>query len=74
MTKYQLYRLIEKTEEFKDKRHPMFERNKFMKFLGWFMIAYYAALMLIMGVSMGFALKGDNKQPIEATIQAMIGC
>ncbi|MBQ6190167.1 MAG: hypothetical protein IJK45_08365 [Bacteroidaceae bacterium] len=59
MTKYQLYRLIEKTEEFKDKRHPMFERNKFMKFLGWFMIAYYAALMLIMGVSMGFALKGD---------------
>ena len=59
MTKYQLYKLIESTEELKDKRHPMFEKNKFMKFLAWFMIAYYAALLLIMGVSMGFALKGD---------------
>ncbi len=59
MNKYQLYRFIEKTESLKDKRHPMFERNKFMKFLTWFMVAYYAALMLMMGVSMGFALKGD---------------
>lgn len=59
MTKYQLYKLIESTEALKDVRHPMFEKNKFMKFLAWFMIAYYAALLLIMGVSMGFALKGD---------------
>lgn len=59
MTKYQLYRLIESTEELKDKRHPMFEKNKFMKFLAWFMIAYYAALLLMMGVSLGFGLKGD---------------
>lgn len=59
MTKYQIYKLIESTEELKDKRHPMFERNKFMKFLIWFMVAYYAALMLMMGVSLGFGLKGD---------------
>ncbi len=59
MTKYQLYRLIERTEELKDKRHPMFERNKFMKFLAWFMIAYYAAILLLLGVVLGFGLKGD---------------
>lgn len=59
MTKYQLYKLLQKTESLKDERHPMFERNRFMKFLTWFMVAYYAALLLIMGVSMGFALKGD---------------
>lgn len=59
MNKYQLYRLLEKTEALKDERHPMFERNRFMKFLAWFMIAYYAALLLIMGVSLGFGLKGD---------------
>lgn len=59
MNKYQLYRLIEKTETLKDKRHPMFERNRFMKFLAWFMFAYYAAILLVMGVMMGFALKGD---------------
>ncbi len=59
MNKYQLYRLIERTETLKDERHPMFERNRFMKFLAWFMVAYYAALMIIMGVSLGFGLKGD---------------
>lgn len=59
MNKYQLYRLIERTEELKDKRHPMFERNKFMKFLMWFMVAYYAAIMLFLGVTLGFGLKGD---------------
>ena len=59
MSPYRLYRLIEKTEELKDERHPMFERNRFMKFLMWFMVAYYAALLLIMGVMLGLALKGD---------------
>lgn len=59
MTKYQLYRLIEKTESLKDKRHPMFERNRFMKFLAWFMFAYYAAILLFLGVVLGFGLKGD---------------
>ena len=59
MNKYQLYRLIEQTEEKKAERHPMFEKNKFVKFLAYFMFAYYAALLLIMGVSLGFALKGD---------------
>ena len=59
MNKYKLYRLIEQTEALKDLRHPMFEKNRFMKFLVWFMIAYYAALMILMGVSLGFGLKGD---------------
>ena len=53
MTKYQLYRLIENTESLKDKRHPMFERNRFMKFLAWFMFAYYAAILLFLGVVLG---------------------
>ncbi|MBP5514143.1 MAG: hypothetical protein J6Y04_05155 [Bacteroidaceae bacterium] len=59
MNKFQLYRLLERTEELKAKRHPMFEKNRFMKFLMWFMVAYYAAIMIFMGVSMGFGLKGD---------------
>ena len=59
MTKYQLYKLLQRTESLKDERHPMFEKNRFMKFLMWFLVAYYAALMIIMGVSLGFGLKGD---------------
>ena len=59
MTKYQLYRLLKRTESLKDERHPMFERNKFMKFLAWFMIAYYAAIMIFLGVILGMGLKGN---------------
>ena len=59
MTKYQLYRLLQRTEELKDKRHPMFEKNRFMKFLMWFMVAYYAAIMIFLGVTLGFGLRGD---------------
>lgn len=58
MTKYQLYKLLKKTEALKDQRNPMFERNRFIKFIGYFMAAYYAALMILMGVSLGFGLKG----------------
>jgi len=52
MTRWQLYKLIRQNEDLKNRRHPMYEKNKFMKFLVWFMIAYYAALMLLMGVTM----------------------
>ena len=59
MTKIRLYRFIEQTEALKDQQHPMFEKNRFMKFLVWFMVAYYAAILILMGVSLGFGLKGD---------------
>ena len=49
MRKYQLYKLINQLDELKDKRHPMFEKNKFMKFLVWFMILYYGAILLFLG-------------------------
>lgn len=49
MRKYQLYKLINQLDELKDKRHPMFEKNKFMKFLAWFMILYYGAILLFLG-------------------------
>lgn len=59
MTNYRLYQLIRRTEALKNERHPMFERNRFMKFLGWFMYAYYAALLILAGVLLGLGLKSD---------------
>ncbi len=50
MKKYTLYKLLRTNESLKDERHPMFEKNKFMKFLGIFMFLYYAALLLLLGV------------------------
>ena len=58
MNKWQLYKLIRKNSKLKDQRHPMFEKNRFMKFLGVFMFLYYAAIMLLMGVTLPLAMRG----------------
>lgn len=57
MNKLKLYRLLVAQQELKDKRHPMFEKNRFMKILMWFMVLYYAAILLLMGsiLPMGFS-------------------
>ncbi len=45
-------KLIKKHEKLKAKRHPMFERNRFTKFLMYFMVAYYGVCMIMLGVSL----------------------
>ncbi len=51
-----LYRLIVEQEKLKDKRHPMYEKSRFMKILMWFMILYYAAIFLLLGVTLPMAM------------------
>ena len=58
MNKYRLYRLLVEQEELKDKRHPMFEKNRFMKYLMWFMVIYYAAILLLLGAIMPMGMSG----------------
>lgn len=58
MNKFQLYRLLVAQQELKDKRHPMFEKNRFMKILMWFMVLYYAAILLFMGSFLPIGLSG----------------
>ncbi len=57
MNKYRLYRLICKNADLKDERHPMLDKNRFMKFLIGFMWLYYAAILIFMGVVMGIGMK-----------------
>jgi len=58
MNKYQLYKLLRNNESLKERRHPMFDKNRFMKFLLIFMWLYYAAILLFMGVTMAIGMKG----------------
>ena len=58
MNKYRLYRLLTEQQDLKDKRHPMFEKNRFMKILMWFMVLYYAAILLFMGSFLPMGLSG----------------
>lgn len=59
MNKWQLYKLLRKQDNLHNERHPMFEKNRFMKFLGWFMFLYYAAILILMGVVMPAGLSGE---------------
>ena len=43
------YKELGKLNKLQEKRHPMFEKNKFSKFLIYFMILYYAALLVFHG-------------------------
>ena len=45
-------KLLREHERLKDRRHPMFERNRFMKFLAYFMLIYYAGCMLLIGFTL----------------------
>lgn len=52
MNKWKLYKLLRQQSDLKDKRHPMFEKNRFMKGLVVFMFLYYAAILLFLGCIM----------------------
>ena len=58
MTRYQLYKLIRRNDSLKDERHPMLEKNRFMKMLSIFMFLYNAAILVLMGVMMPMGFRG----------------
>lgn len=57
MNSYRLYRLISKNADLKAERHPMLDKNRFMKFLMVFMWLYYAAILLFVGVVLAIGMK-----------------
>lgn len=57
MKRRELHKLLSKHEDLQDRRNPMFERNRFMKWLAYFMVAYYAAIMLLMGVMLPLPMR-----------------
>ncbi len=58
MDKIRLYLLLRRQDRLKDERNPMFDKNRFMKFLAVFMWLYYAAILLFLGVTLSMAMKG----------------
>ena len=58
-----LYKLISKNQRLQDSRHPMFEKNMAMKVFGYVFLAFWAAYLLVFGVSFFFLFDGG---PLEA--------
>lgn len=45
------YKQISHNQRLQTRRHPMFEKNKAMKILGYFFIAFWAAYLIMLGIS-----------------------
>ena len=59
MSKYQLYKLLIKNERLRERRHPMFEKNRVVKFIFILTLLYYAAVLVFIGVTLAISLKGS---------------
>ena len=49
-----LYKIIKQNQKLAEKRNPAFDTNRFAKFLIYFMVVYWAAIFLFLGVSLPF--------------------
>ena len=69
-----LYKIIKQNQKLAEKRNPAFETNRFAKFLMYFMIVYWAALFLFMGVMLPFAMEDivPNMEPYHIMNQGIL--
>ena len=69
-----LYKIIKQNQKLAEKRNPAFETNRFAKFLTYFMIVYWAALFLFLGVTLPFAMEDivPNMEPYHIMNQGIL--
>ena len=69
-----LYKIIKQNQKLAEKRNPAFDTNRFAKFLMYFMIVYWAALFLFIGVMLPFMFMGlvPNMEPYHIMNQGFI--
>jgi len=69
-----LYKIIKQNQKLAEKRNPAFDTNRFAKFLMYFMIVYWAAIFLFLGVSLPFMLEGlvPNMEPYHIMNQGIL--
>ena len=69
-----LYKIIKQNQKLAEKRNPAFDTNRFAKFLIYFMIVYWAAIFLFLGVSLPFMFEGlvPNMEPYHIMNQGFI--
>lgn len=54
----QLYKELRQHQRLADKRHPMFEQNRFAKIFVYSMVIFWAVYMLFLGIMLPFAFMG----------------
>ena len=68
------YKIIKQNQKLAEKRNPAFDTNRFAKFLMYFMIVYWAAIFLFLGVSLPFMFEGlvPNMEPYHIMNQGIL--
>ena len=69
-----LYKIIKQNQKLAEKRNPAFDTNRFAKFLIYFMVVYWAAIFLFLGVSLPFMFEGlvPNMEPYHIMNQGVL--
>lgn len=69
-----LLSIIRENQKLAAKRNPAFDRNRFAKFLIYFMIAFWAAYLIFIGVMLPFAFEGifPSMEPYHILNQGLI--
>lgn len=69
-----IYTIIKKNQKLADKRHPMFERNRFAKFFAYFMVAFWACYLILFGCSFPSMFKSaaPSMEPYHILNKGMI--
>lgn len=69
-----LFSIVRQNQKLAAKRSPMYDKNRFAKFLIYFMVAYWAALLLFMGVMLptAFEASAPSMEPYHIMNQGLI--
>lgn len=67
-----LYKLISKNKKLSEKRHPMFERNRFMKIFTYGMIAFMACYLIFFGVVLGNVFLNESIEACDMLNQGVL--
>lgn len=67
-----IFKLISQNKKLSEKRHPMFERNRFMKFFAYGMVAFMACYLIFFGVLFANAFADGSKEACDMLNQGII--
>ncbi len=62
---FKLYKLISKNQRLAEKRHPMFEKNRTMKYFTYIMAAFWACYLIFFGCLFGSVLRDESREACD---------
>lgn len=68
---YEVWRLVRENGKLAEKRHPMYEKGKAMKYFVWFMVVYFGSAFVVYGVMMWAIFSDSNREAVDYVSSGM---